>query len=168
VWGVAFLNFWKRKNAFLLFDWNMLDYTNKELVRADYNGEERKGTIYEEEWLGWEEPELIATLRTAHLDVETMKVPISKYYPPYKSWTKRIVSMLPFAFMVLVVIMVTVGVLTLRLKLAKIIQVNFPIGSAIGATVNAVSIIILNVVYTKLAVALTNWGKSDRKTTNLF
>ncbi len=55
-------------------------------------------------------------------------------------------------------IIVTVGVLTLRLVLQEVIQSTFPVGSLIGALANAFSILILNVIYKKIALWLTEWG----------
>jgi len=141
LWATLFLESWKRKNAELAFKWNMLDFEQIEKTRPEFVGEDKAGV-----WVNGVFVELTA-------DDSGQKQPQSVYFNPVTRLV-RIVCGLPFIFTLIVVaISSTLGVITIRVVLQKIDK-NYAIAASI---VNAIAIIILNMVYFKIATALTNW-----------
>ena len=103
-----------------------------------------QGVVREGVWIPWEKERYGISPK------------LSVWYPPNKLLVKQLAGMVPMIGLVLLVLCCTVAILTLRLFLQQSSYSVF--GGLIGGIVNAISIIILNMVYKKLAVVITDWG----------
>eukprot|EP01119_Soliformovum_irregulare_P010297 TRINITY_DN2524_c0_g1_i1.p1 TRINITY_DN2524_c0_g1~~TRINITY_DN2524_c0_g1_i1.p1 ORF type:complete len:732 (-),score=157.04 TRINITY_DN2524_c0_g1_i1:18-2213(-) len=145
VWGTMMLNFWKRKSATLTWQWNMDNYMEKEQARPEFKGVLKTGAFFGGTWFEFDQE-----------DQETGVQPSqSTYYSTGKRFVKIVVGMIPMALLVTGVIVITMGILTFRLYIQETGLALF--GGVLGAAANAVTILILNKVYEKLAVLITNW-----------
>jgi len=141
LWATLFLESWKRKNAELAFKWNMLDFEQLEKTRPEFEGEDKTGI-----WVNGVFVELTP-------DEGGKSQPKSVYFNPITR-VARTVFGLPFIFTILILAVAsTLGVITIRIVLQKIDK-NYAIAASI---INAISIIVLNQVYSKIALALNEW-----------
>eukprot|EP01117_Protostelium_nocturnum_P016846 TRINITY_DN6748_c0_g1_i1.p1 TRINITY_DN6748_c0_g1~~TRINITY_DN6748_c0_g1_i1.p1 ORF type:complete len:641 (+),score=171.42 TRINITY_DN6748_c0_g1_i1:268-2190(+) len=153
IWSSIFLNFWKRRQSSLNFRWNMTNWISREPTRPSFVGKERKGFEQNGIWislesegnqdekLGWQN--------------NFISVSSNKYFSPAIRKFRMVLSIIPMAIIGLIVVMITMAILSFRLWLQNQSVRNY--GTYIGAAVNSVTIIILNTIYDKIAVALTNW-----------
>jgi hypothetical protein len=137
------LESWKRKNAELAFKWNMLEFEEHEKTRPEFQGQERTGV-----WSNGVFVEL-----TVEEGGKKQKAPTSTYFSPFVRIIRTIAG-LPAIFVVIICgLGSTLGVVLVRVVL-QLIDTNYAV---VASIINSVAIILLNVVYSKLAISLNNW-----------
>jgi len=144
LWATLFLEYWKRKNNTLAFEWGVLDFEDVVAERPEFLGEESYGTYYEGEWITFEPDEKF-----------TFPLPKAKYYPTMTRRSKMGSALPLMVFVMMLVAIATVSVLSFRLFVQKAVQSI--VGSVVGGICNAVIIILLNTVWNKVALKLTDW-----------
>jgi len=145
LWATFFLEFWKRFNNELNFNWGMEDFKTIEVERPDFIGEEMQGVYSGGVWVP--------------LDPSVdygFKLPAPrKYYPSFMR-SAKVVSSLPLLLAVIVVVViVTISVLSFRLFVQR--QGLSVFGSFVGGIINAMTIIFLNNLWKNVAIKLTEW-----------
>lgn len=137
VWASIFIDFWKRRNAELAYDWDVLDFAEEERDRPQFRGTtKRKNPI-----TGKEE----------------------KHYPAAQRSVKQVGSFSTMIFMLTIVIIIVVSVIVYRIavRAALIVHVDpqnaATITAVTAAILNLTGIITMNILYGKLAVRLTDW-----------
>jgi len=142
VWSTTFTEFWKRRNAFLNVWWGTVGYKKLEQPRAGFYGSTRSSPIDD-------------SMESFHTNVNVFI-------------RKVIIGLCVVGFMICIVIAAVVGILFLK----KVLTVQYlstdkdewtinPNFSALGAPIcgglNAVQIMILNIVYRGVADFLNDW-----------
>lgn len=167
IWATVFLNFWKRKQAEFNFRWNMIDFELNEPTRPAFLGQDRKGFEQDGIWVSFEDDQPSAINikgedvkkggREGVIEMEDniLGMKTNKYFSSSKRTFRMALSLVPMTIMGLIVVIVTVAILAFRLWLQKSSIKTF--GTYIGAIVNSITIILLNLVYDKVAIMLTNW-----------
>eukprot|EP00045_Choanoeca_perplexa_P014447 m.170068 g.170068 ORF g.170068 m.170068 type:complete len:962 (-) comp16678_c0_seq7:1832-4717(-) len=138
LWASVFLDFWKRRENFLAYDWDTRDYEDLEPLRPQFRG------------------------TTKRPNPVTGKM--EKHYPAGKRYAKQMGSSLTMLSMIGVVIVIVVGILFYRLAVkASLFQSSGNaenaslITSITAAILNLVAIMLLSYLYRGLAVTLTEW-----------
>ena len=179
VWAALFQNYWARYESTLAFRWGVNDLEDSEKLRPEYFGDDREGLYFNGEWVefGNEETNKISAALSEIITGENpnttkeevssapLSVNIRIARQPYYSAVKRnlkLLAALPVLGLILfVMVITTISVLTLRLFLQRtfgaINQNLTAVGSVIGGFLNAICIILLNQVYQRLALRLTEW-----------
>eukprot|EP00794_Sanderia_malayensis_P012691 gene12691-13993_t len=146
-WATCFLEIWKRKQAELSYDWDLIGFEDEEeQPRAEYENKllakgdkyRRKNPIY---------------------DVEEPFISLTKRFPKY------ICGFYTVIFMICLVIAAMLGVVVYRVAvtvaLAKTQNIKISwislFASFTAATINLICIMILNTVYKQVAFWLTKW-----------
>jgi len=142
-WATLFLESWKRRNSELALKWNMLDYERQEKTRPEFKGEDKSGV-----WVNG-----VFIPLSAEEGGKKQKIPTTTYFNPFVR-ILRIIAGLPLIFGILICCLAaTLGVIVCRIAFQQI-NVNL---SVVSSIINAIAIIILNVIYDKIALILTNW-----------
>ncbi|EGD72461.1 hypothetical protein PTSG_11592 [Salpingoeca rosetta] len=143
VWASIFIDFWKRRNAELGYDWDVLDFAEEERDRPQFRGTtKRKNPV-----TGKEE----------------------KYYPGYKRSVKQVGSFATMVVMLAVVIIIVFSVIVYRIavRAALAAQLDGSQASTITAVtagvINLAGIVLMNQVYGRLAVTLTDWENHQKE-----
>ncbi|CAG8592544.1 2076_t:CDS:10 [Funneliformis caledonium] len=135
IWATCFLESWKRANASIQYDWDVIDFEREELPRPEFYG---------------------TTLRVSPV---TLKKEI--HFPFKEKLTKLLIS----GAIVLIsigIVIVTVGVLII---FPSQLNVSPPkLRTVITASVNLATIIILNMIYRHVARYLTNFENHKTQT----
>eukprot|EP00004_Rigifila_ramosa_P007079 TRINITY_DN179_c0_g1_i1.p1 TRINITY_DN179_c0_g1~~TRINITY_DN179_c0_g1_i1.p1 ORF type:complete len:754 (+),score=213.52 TRINITY_DN179_c0_g1_i1:323-2263(+) len=145
IWSTLFLEFWKREQATLAFQWGTIGFEEEENPRPLFYGEERPGLYVDNEWVSLEDKKR-----------EGKKVPVELYYPKPKRWFKQAFGSNVVLTMIVIVVSATVGLLLARLRLQQSAAGGFW-GGIVGGTLNSISILVLNQVYRNIAGKLTDW-----------
>ncbi|CAH1799995.1 unnamed protein product, partial [Owenia fusiformis] len=141
LWATVFLEFWKRKQAEIEYDWDVADYEFEEHVRPEF---EAKVT------------------RTKVNPVTKIEEP---YLPFYSKGCRRFTSLLVICFMICLVLAALLGVIVYRIVIVAVfyaqpyryIQENAKLATtATAACINLIIIMLLNKIYYQVALALTN------------
>ncbi|MBN3321994.1 ANO4 protein, partial [Atractosteus spatula] len=143
VWATVFLEFWKRRRAVLAYDWDLIDWAE-------------------------EEEEIRPQFEAKYSKKERMN-PISGKPEPYQAFTDKcsrlIVSASGIFFMILVVIAAVFGIVIYRVVTVStfaafdwaLIRNNSQVATTGTAVcINFCIIMLLNVLYEKVALLLTN------------
>ncbi|XP_064610213.1 anoctamin-4-like isoform X2 [Liolophura sinensis] len=144
LWGTIFLEFWKRKNATLSYEWDVDQYENNEPDRPQFYGTKKKPDPVTRE-LNW-------------------------FYPLKRKFLKYCASFSTLLFMVLLVFVSVVGVIVYRLVMTVDFCPNISsvqcliLTSILSSVLNAISILLLGKIYDKLAVLLTDWENHRTQT----
>lgn len=142
-WATLFLESWKRRNAEIAFNWNMRNFEETEKTRPEFHGDDKTGI-----WANG----VFVDLKPEEGGV-VQQVPTSVFFKPVQRLF-RMAAGLPAIFsIIIIVIAATVGVITARIFFQNI---NSSYG-VFASLINAVAIIILNMVYQRVALALNNW-----------
>eukprot|EP01119_Soliformovum_irregulare_P016980 TRINITY_DN49_c0_g2_i1.p1 TRINITY_DN49_c0_g2~~TRINITY_DN49_c0_g2_i1.p1 ORF type:complete len:776 (+),score=246.23 TRINITY_DN49_c0_g2_i1:64-2391(+) len=151
LWTTVFLEFWKRKQNTLVFLWGTQDWEDKEEERPEFQGVETPGFYWDNTWINWDD------------SLNKFNLTKRRYYSSI--WTKsKIAGALPLVlFMCAFVVAVTYSIFVLKMLLSKIGGSN-PWGGIVTAIINAISIILMNLVWKKVAVILTNWENHRTQT----
>ncbi|RDD39920.1 Anoctamin-4 [Trichoplax sp. H2] len=146
--STLFLEFWKRRQARIAFEWDLLDYeAEEEPLRAQYEAKcAEEGSYRVNPVTGHEEP----------------------YFTPTKRLPRYFVGDISIVFMICLVIAAVFAViiyrlgityLLLRTNIALISQAASIFTSITAAAINLVVIMLLGVVYKILAYKLTDWER---------
>lgn len=154
IWSTLFLEYWKRRNSTLAFEWGVLEFEGKEFERPDFQGEDRNGVYQNGEWL---------ELDPSKCQEWGIPVPTPTKYYPTTSRRAKLSAAGPLLGTIMVACMIsTACVLSLRLLLQG--WDGFW-GGILGGVVNSFVIIMINTLTRKLALLLTNW-ENHRTQTN--
>jgi len=145
LWATFFLEYWKRYNNSLNYQWGMLEYKESETERPNFTGELALGVYYQGIWVPLEDDQSKYNFQLP---------PKRKYYPTKIRRTKVVSSMPLIATMGVTVIVATFAVLALRLFVQSI---NSLLGSLVGGALNAIVIMVLNLVWGYIAKQLNEW-----------
>jgi hypothetical protein len=138
------LEYWKRKNNELNYYWGMTDFEHQEVERPDFIGEERLGIYHMDTWVAFDPEEKYGFALPAK----------NKYYPS-RSRVSKMTSAFPIlATMLAVVVVATFATLTFRLFVQNRVSL---FGAIVGGIVNAIVIIVMNLVWKIVATKLTDW-----------
>jgi hypothetical protein len=144
LWASVFLDFWKRRNAAIVYDWDLQDFDEDEPDRPQFTGvkEKRRNPVTGE---------------------------MEKYYPKSRRYMKYLTTATVVGLMIGLVIAVIISIILYRLAIRVALfklgdspestaRKSSGIVSAITASIlNLITIILLNILYGKLAVKLTDW-----------
>ncbi|XP_078078838.1 anoctamin-7-like [Mustelus asterias] len=134
LWGTIFLECWKRKNAELVYEWDVENYENVELARPEFYGTE---------------PDPI----TGEPDA---------FYSESRQWLKILLSFSVGIVMVGCVFISVLGVIIyktwarFRVPTSNSSE-NVLVTTVVSSLLNALSITILGKVYQQIAVKMTDW-----------
>ncbi|XP_059169358.1 anoctamin-7-like isoform X2 [Physella acuta] len=143
-WGTIFLEVWKRQSARLAYEWDVDMYEANEPDRPQF-----KGTRFKKNPI------------TSEIDW---------YYPFGMRALKFATSGMVFIVMVIVVIASVISVIIYRVIISidycptMSNQACFVLTTIVSSVLNAVSIIILGLIYDKLAVMFTDWENHRTQT----
>ncbi|PRP85410.1 hypothetical protein PROFUN_06956 [Planoprotostelium fungivorum] len=147
IWATVFLSCWQRKTAALNHEWNMTNYSAREITRPAYHGQSKAGIEIDDVWID---------------------IPGGALVNRYFSWKNRlfrlILSLVPVTFMISLVIGITIGVIVFRVWLLQTSIGTF--GVYLGSAANAITILVFNYLYNWFAVKLTNW--ENHRTQNSY
>ncbi|XP_051882445.1 anoctamin-7-like isoform X2 [Pristis pectinata] len=141
LWGTVFLEIWKRKNAELVYEWDVEDYERDELVRPEFYGTEPDPITGEPE----------------------------AYYSPSRQRLKFVLSfsvgiiMVGCVFISVLAVVVYKTWARFRVTDSKSLE-YFLLTTVVGALLNALSISIMRKVYQVIAVKMTNWENHRTQT----
>jgi hypothetical protein len=145
LWATMFLEYWKRRNNELVFEWGVEEYESVERERIEYYGDAKTGVYSEGVWI-----ELDSTKNYGF-----PLPPGAKYYSSIRRRAKMMVTVPSAIAMVSAVIVGTFAVLAFRLFCQ--LKVHPLFGSIAGAVANAVFIIVMNTIWKMFAVKLNEW-----------
>ncbi|CAL1545216.1 unnamed protein product [Lymnaea stagnalis] len=144
IWGTIFLEVWKRQNSTLAYEWDVDQFETYEPDRPQFYG------------------------------TKIMKDPITLddtwIYPASKQVIKFLASASVLIFMVAMVIISVFAVIVYRVIMNVDYCPNLPnnqcflLTTVVSSILNALSMMILELVYNKLAVVLTNWENHRTQT----
>ena len=139
---------WKRY-SFLIFS-QLFSSTEislfQEETRAAFEGEIKQGYIYDNIWIPWTETKF------------NIHPQNTLYYSNKVRNIKEFLGYFPITTLIVSVVIATISILTFRLFLQKS-SVSL-LGGLVGGIANAITIVILNKVYRKVATKLNDWGNS--------
>lgn len=144
LWSTGFLEFWKRYNNTLSYQWGMEDYHNQEQQRDSFKGEIGSGVWVDGIWIPFDP--------NNKYKIQPPKG--SKYYSVQKRRAKFITQGPLVAMMMALVVVLTVSVLSFRLFVQN---VEATLGSVVGGVANAIVIMFMNTVWKMVAVKLNDW-----------
>jgi len=140
-WGSVYLESWNRKQAELNIFWHLEDFQEREIVRPSFMGEHRHGVYIKGHSLALEPG-------------PNFSPPVSLWTPPHHRYWKfgaGLSMLITFLFLGMVA---TFGIFIFRAFITRITQT---MGGVVAGCINSTIIIILNMVYRKVAVYLTDW-----------
>ncbi|XP_069747515.1 anoctamin-7-like isoform X2 [Narcine bancroftii] len=141
LWGTVFLELWKRRNAELVYEWDVDNYESDELVRPEFYGTEPDPITGEPE----------------------------AYYSTSRQRMKFVVSFSVGVLMVGCVFISVLAVVTyktwarFRVTDSKSFE-HFLLTTVVGSLLNAISISILGKVYQIIAFKMTEWENHRTQT----
>ena len=134
LWSTFFFEFWKRKENKRAIEWGQLDFEEDEIVRPTFVGVRRRSPVDD-------------SLNDIY------------FHPQSRRFRQFIGYMISLA--ILCVVLGTVAaILYLRWYLRQVIDPASLFYKGIGSlcsTINAIQIIIFNMIYNKIALWLTKW-----------
>jgi len=143
-WATFFLEYWKRKNNELNYYWGTTDFEHQEVERVDFMGEERLGIYHMDTWIAFDPEENYG-----------FPLPSKNKYYPSRSRVSKMTSAFPIlATMLAVVVVATFATLTFRLFVQNRVSL---FGAIVGGVVNAIVIIVMNLLWKIVATKLTDW-----------
>jgi len=126
LWATFFLEYWKRFNNSLNYQWGMLEYKETESERPSFQGVVNLGVYYQGIWVPLEDDQSKYNFQLP---------PKRKYYPTKVRRAKVVFSMPLVATMGITVIVATFSVLAIRLYVQTTV---YPLlGSIVGGALNA-------------------------------
>lgn len=137
LWGTIFTEVWKRKSAELSHQWDVANYETLEPNRPEFHGSKQ-----------YEDPISHQKLR---------------YYPIWNRIIKFFFSGSVVIFMVCLVATSVMGVIVYRVIISinycsNLTEMNcFMLTTIVSSILNAISILLLGIAYTRLAYRLTSW-----------
>jgi hypothetical protein len=147
IWATLFLENWKRYNNRLAFNWGMLDWETMETERPGFKGELKLGTYHEGEWVEFQESDQ---------EKYEFDLPRTRYSQLTSKWAKSVSVGVPITgMMAFSVIIATIAILSFRLFVQK--REAPMVGSIVGGVLNAIMIIVTNLIWNRVAVWLTEF-----------
>ncbi|ESO12408.1 hypothetical protein HELRODRAFT_62245, partial [Helobdella robusta] len=147
LWGTIFLEFWKREQASIQYLWDLKNFEEEEEPPR---------------------PEYLVKISESKYTKKNKVTGVKEPYHPF--WKRKMPVYLTSAsvmfFLILVAIAVVLGVTAYRIAILSVMYTNDHqmvyknaplIGSISAAIINLILIFILNFVYEKLAIKLTDW-----------
>jgi len=152
IWATLFLEYWKRYNNELNYEWGTAEYKEREFERPTFVGLLKQGVYYKGTWVPLEDENALKN-SGFHLP------PKRKYYSKNSRNLKTGVGFPILATMLIAVVVATFAVLSVRLyiQLSNGNRTGQIGGSVAGAAANAVTIQILNILWRFVAAKLTEW-----------
>ncbi|XP_064600079.1 anoctamin-1-like isoform X3 [Liolophura sinensis] len=159
LWGTLFLEFWKRKEAVIAYKWDMSAYENEEEPPR---------------------PEYLAKLSQEDGKMEKRRHPVTgksnidyiqmwNLEPHIPFWSRKVPVLLmawsTMLFLVSVAVVAVIGVIAYRISILAALQLRSEeliyknaslVTTATAAIINLVAIIILNMIYSRMAFWLTD------------
>eukprot|EP00055_Hartaetosiga_balthica_P010211 m.42879 g.42879 ORF g.42879 m.42879 type:complete len:915 (+) comp7082_c0_seq1:71-2815(+) len=145
LWGSVFIDFWKRRNAELIYEWDVMDFDDEEPNRPQFKGTElRKNPI-----TGKDE----------------------KFYPTRKRIAKQFGGLATMVMMCFMVLVIVFSVIVYRIAVRAAIFAHNGINAQQASTYTAISaaalnlvgIILMNQLYQRIAVKLTDWENYQKE-----
>eukprot|EP00043_Microstomoeca_roanoka_P027025 m.13337 g.13337 ORF g.13337 m.13337 type:complete len:921 (-) comp7245_c0_seq1:236-2998(-) len=144
VWASIFIDFWKRRNAQLAYEWDVLDFSEEERDRPQFRGtKERFNPVTGER---------------------------EKYYPSSVRLAKQVGSFATMVFMLAIVITIVFSIIIYRVAVRAVIfarsddaQQASTITAVTAGILNLVGIVLMNKIYDGLAVRLTDWENHQKE-----
>ena len=127
VWAIIMLEYWKREESKTALRWGMTDFEQLEPVRPEYHGH----------------------LIKSYIDGDDML-----FYPPAKFYSFIRVSRSIVFALILLVLGITASIYYMRFSIQP--SVGGSGASTIASVANTVQIIVMNLVYTRIAIHLTD------------
>eukprot|EP01119_Soliformovum_irregulare_P021006 TRINITY_DN688_c0_g1_i1.p1 TRINITY_DN688_c0_g1~~TRINITY_DN688_c0_g1_i1.p1 ORF type:complete len:694 (+),score=219.85 TRINITY_DN688_c0_g1_i1:123-2204(+) len=143
IWATIYLESWKRRNSTIVSEWGVTDTKSQERVRPSFRGTERAGVYVNGTFLNLEKG---ATDKTPRVEVFSSNVKSVRYSVGFSV----LVTFLG------VVIVATFGLVAARIAMGNNASIS-KFTAIIGGIANAVTILILNAIYSKIASFLTEW-----------
>ncbi|CAB5386984.1 unnamed protein product [Rhizophagus irregularis] len=137
IWATLFLETWKRVNASIQYDWDVIDYEKDELPRPEFYG---------------------TTLRVSLI---TLKKEIVF---PFREKLVKIFISVAIVLVSIGIVLVTVGALLLFPENLQVVKNVKYVGPVITAIINLATIIILNLIYKNVARFLTDFENHKTET----
>ncbi|KAI0208292.1 Anoctamin-4 [Lamellibrachia satsuma] len=141
IWASVFLEFWKRQEAELQYDWDVAAFKQEERLRPEYEAKVKRKKMN----------------------------PVTKllepYLPNWSKYSRKLTSTVVILFMICLVLGAVMGVIIYRMIIVgllyaadnEVIQQNAKLTTtATAALINLIVIIFLNKVYQEIAIFLTN------------
>jgi len=128
IWAVGFLENWKRNEAYMRVRWGTTNFETKEQTRPEYEG-------------NW-----IRSPVTGKLQEE---------FPWIEQLWRKILSQTVIMSMICIVIGLVVAIIFLRAVLVE--STSSSVGTSITSAINAIQIMIFNVIYSKIALKLNSY-----------
>jgi len=138
VWGVAMLEYWKRKESYTALQWGMTSFETHEQDRPEFHG----------------------TLIKSHIDGSEMI-----YFPEKKAQRLQMFSRSIVTTFILGVAAVVAGIYWIRYYLQQSEDTSL-FASFIASVMNAVQIQVFNLIYQNIVVSLTN--NENHRTDTLY
>lgn len=130
IWAIIMLEFWKRQEACYTMEWGMLNYGETEQNRPDFRGHSI----------------------TSFIDGRQMK-----YFPDKDRQQNVILSLLAVFGMSVLVLGVVVSIYVIRFTLVGSGQTSAADAQTLVSVLNAIQIQVMNIFYSFIAKALTDW-----------
>uniref|UniRef100_A0A1I8GIU1 Anoctamin n=1 Tax=Macrostomum lignano TaxID=282301 RepID=A0A1I8GIU1_9PLAT len=143
LWATCFLEFWKREQAVLQYEWDVNNFQHDEVPRPAY-------TRQVQSRLRGKADDIENTMDTD----SQLRVEMEKGIPIYVRAPRYCLSVSTVLFMIILVLSVVIGVLH-SLGIGTSSQARL-LTSLSAATINFLCIVVLNQVYRRLAVVLTD------------
>jgi len=141
-----FLEYWKRTNNTLNYTWGTTDYKEREVERPSFTGKLEQGVYYKGSWIPFED---------GVAEKFEFELPPKRKYYPNKVRRSKVAAAFPLiSTMIVSVVVASFAVLSLRLFVQRSSSYG---GSIAGAALNAVTIIIMNILWKTVARKLTEW-----------
>ena len=111
IWATWFLEFWKRKNSALNYEWGTESFEETEITRPEYKGNVMNGIWYDGNFISIQEQDLI--------EFEGEKVPKNIYADKRSRAAKMIAFLMPIIIFACACIILTIALLTVRMLLQQ-------------------------------------------------
>jgi len=151
MWATLYLESWKRQNSTLICEWDVRDMKSQERVRPSFVGEKRYGVYVNGTFLNLQQKYLEESR-----DNPDVKVPRVDWSSSSRKWARYSAGFSVLVGFLGIVIAATLGLVTVRILL-NTNSATTSWAALIGGILNAVVILILNTVYSKIASFLTEW-----------
>lgn len=142
-WAVFMLEFWKRKQAMTAYRWGMDNFEDEQIDRPEFKGE-GEGVYASTDSNGKSSGTI-----TSFIDGSEMK-----YFPPKKQTILMLQSFAAIGSLATLVLAVIISIYVIRRVLYSTTVGG--LSSFVASIMNSVQITIFNVIYSKVANALTD------------
>eukprot|EP01118_Nematostelium_gracile_P016687 TRINITY_DN6970_c0_g1_i2.p1 TRINITY_DN6970_c0_g1~~TRINITY_DN6970_c0_g1_i2.p1 ORF type:complete len:691 (+),score=181.45 TRINITY_DN6970_c0_g1_i2:70-2073(+) len=147
VWATLFIEWWKRELSTLNYEWGTTTLVSLEKIRPSFSGTKRTGLYYKGEWVDLE--------RTGDPVIDK-DIPESDYVAPNERTVRFGAGVGVLTTFVGIAIVSAVTVFWVRQLNGKDHPTLIKF-APVGSFANAIIILVLNMVYRKIAVKLTDW-----------